>query len=189
MTPENLIRWTLNQHRPTIVSTSLGDQSAVLLHMVASINLYAPIIWVDTGFNTSDTLKFADDIQDYLNIKLIRYVAEPWTGEVPFANTPEHNAFVDHVKLNPFRQVLLDLQPEFWITGVRRTTEHRQTMKQIDQVDGVTKISPLLEWSSKDMDDYIAEHKLPNESNYFDPTKISSHLECGLHTRLRVAHL
>jgi len=184
MTPENLIRWTLNQHRPTIVSTSLGDQSAVLLHMVASINLYTPIVWVDTGFNTPETVQFAENIQDRLRIKIIRYAPEPWKGEIPFASTPAHRAFVDHVKLNPFRQVMADMQPEFWITGVRRTTEHRQSMKQIDQVDGVTKISPLLDWSGEDMDQYITDNDLPNETNYFDPTKLSAHLECGLHTRL-----
>ena len=158
--------------------------------MVASINLYAPIVWVDTGFNTPATLKYAEEIQDHLNIKIVRYASEPWEGELPFTNTPEHRAFVDHVKLNPFRQILNERQPEFWITGLRgEQTEHRQDMKQIDQIGGVTKICPLLGWSSGDMNAYVTEHNLPNESEYFDPTKLSAHLECGLHTRLLSARV
>jgi phosphoadenosine phosphosulfate reductase len=34
------------------------------------------------------------------------------------------------------------------------------------------------------MDAYLAEHNLPNEHDYFDPTKALETRECGLHTQL-----
>ena len=81
------------------------------------------------------------------------------------------------------RQAVKELRPEFWITGLRaEQTEYRSGLQQIDQIDGITKICPLLKWTDKDMNDYIAKYDLPNEPNYFDPTKVLTHHECGLHT-------
>jgi len=32
-----------------------------------------------------------------------------------------------------------------------------------------------------DLDAYLAEHRLPNERDYFDPAKADEKRECGLH--------
>ena len=47
---------------------------------------------------------------------------------------------------------------------------------------GLTKIAPLLDWTQEQLDAYIEEYDLPNEKNYFDPTKAEDRRECGLHT-------
>ena len=36
----------------------------------------------------------------------------------------------------------------------------------------------------KILDKYLDEHNLPNEHDYFDPTKVEESRECGLHTQL-----
>ena len=46
---------------------------------------------------------------------------------------------------------------------------------------GLLKISPIFYWTDEDMEQYLAEHSLPDESNYFDPTKVLENRECGLH--------
>ena len=45
-----------------------------------------------------------------------------------------------------------------------------------------SKVAPLLNWSSKQMNDYLKQHALPNNFDYFDPTKVEEKRECGLHT-------
>ena len=50
--------------------------------------------------------------------------------------------------------------------------------------DGIIKVAPLYHWSEAQMDAYLAEHNLPNETDYFDPTKALETRECGLHTQL-----
>lgn len=181
MTPQQLILWTLSQSQQSVVTTSFGNQSAVLLHMVSAFKPL--IVWVDTGYNTEATLRYVKEITKRLNLNVLRYSAEPWDGEIPMIDTPEYNTFVDHVKLVPFREAINDIHPEFWITGIRaEQTEHRSELQQIDQIDGITKICPLLDWTTDDMDDYITEWNLPNEPVYFDPTKVLTHRECGLHT-------
>ncbi len=141
------------------------------------------IVWVDTGYNTDATLKYSKDIIDLLGLNVVRYTAAPWKNEIPPVGTLDHKEFVDQVKLVPFRLAVKGLRPEFWIAGLRKEqTEHRKGLQQIDQIDGITKICPLLEWTSEDMNEYIVKYNLPNEPVYFDPTKVSTNTECGLHT-------
>ena len=47
--------------------------------------------------------------------------------------------------------------------------------------DGLLKLSPFYFWSDKDLDFYMKEHRLKNEFDYFDPTKVEEKRECGLH--------
>ncbi len=44
------------------------------------------------------------------------------------------------------------------------------------------KVSPFYHWSNSDLDTYLFERQLPNEFVYFDPTKVESNRECGLHS-------
>ncbi|MGH8505955.1 MAG: phosphoadenosine phosphosulfate reductase family protein, partial [Stenotrophobium sp.] len=48
--------------------------------------------------------------------------------------------------------------------------------------DGLIKVAPVLHWTSKEMNDYCKKHGLPNNFDYFDPTKVEANRECGLHT-------
>ena len=43
------------------------------------------------------------------------------------------------------------------------------------------KVSPLLDWNDKQMNDYCKQHDLPVEWDYFDPAKADEKRECGLH--------
>ena len=45
------------------------------------------------------------------------------------------------------------------------------------------KISPFYQWTDKKLDDYLKYHKLNNEYDYFDPTKVDEKRECGLHNK------
>lgn len=182
LSPPDLLDWTFAQQRPIIVTTSFGNHAAVLIDMVSQYQS-VPIVWVDTQFNTPQTLAFKDTLVQKYKLDLRTYVGEPWTKEIPFVDTPEHDEFVERVKLAPFRRALADLKPEFWITGIRREqTSHRSQLRMIDQVNGLTKISPLLEWREHNLDAYIKLYNLPNEPRYFDPTKMHEGRECGLHT-------
>lgn len=182
---QKLIDWTFRQNLPTIVTTSFGNYSAVLLHMVNQVSPDVKIIWLDTQFNTDSTLKFKETICDMLNLNIIIYSGKPWNKPVPSTETDEFNKFVDQVKLIPFKNALDELSPTYWITGIRREeTENRKNADPIMFVNNVTKISPLLDWTYKEMEQYLEKHNLPNEPHYFDPTKPTKQSECGLHKDL-----
>lgn len=183
MTPQDLIQWTFAQNEPTIVSTSFGEHSAALLHMVCQIKPDAVFLWLDTQFNTRETLEFKKNVSQRFNLNLKTYVGEFWTNNIPKVDTPEFRTFVTQVKLAPFHQAMKELAPVFWISGIRREqTDFRRQIKSVNQVEDIVKVSPLLDWTTKDMERYLKKYDLPNEPHYYDPTKPKEHGECGIHT-------
>jgi len=46
------------------------------------------------------------------------------------------------------------------------------------------KVAPLLNWNQAQLKAYLQEYNLPDEQDYFDPTKVHDARECGLQTRL-----
>ena len=192
MTPQELISetYSCDAMRPTVVTSSFGNYSAVLLHMVTRFEPNTLVLWVDTQFNLTTTLKFKQRLYERLNLNLVTYVGKPWVGEIPLVDSPEHDRFVEQVKLEPFRRAVNDIHPASWITGIRREqTDYRKTIQHVEKVDDLIKVCPLLDWTTAQLEAYIDLYDLPNESNYFDPTKIYDYRECGMHTTtLRLPH-
>lgn len=183
MTPQEILTWTFGQQRPTVVTTSFGHQAAVLLHMSSQINPNVPILWLDTGFNTTETLAFKDYICNRLDLNVVRYAGVPWTDEVPESGTNNYERFVEQVKIEPFQRAFRELAPSYWITGIRREqTAVRKQSSHFVPNGNLMKVAPLLDWTDIEMDKYLQEHNLPNEPTYYDPTKPDRHLECGIHT-------
>ena len=106
---------------------------------------------------------------------------------VPSVDDPEkHRAFTREVKLEPFSRGLRDLEPRVWFAGIRKAqTPYRDTLDHVSPYrDGILRVSPVFYFSDQDMDGYLAAHDLPDERDYYDPTKVLDKRECGLHTEL-----
>lgn len=187
--PLEIIQWGVTQGK-SIISTHFGPYEAVLLHLVTQVKPDIDVVWIDNGYATNDTYRVANKIikQLKLNIHIFAptrtqaYLNVRYSG-LPELDTPEHNEFTQILKLEPFNRALATLQPDVWFTALRR--EQSALRQDLDFVtpagDNLIKISPLLDWKSEDMADYIKKHNLPNELNYFDPTKGPQGRECGLH--------
>ncbi len=189
----DILRWTLEQSERAILSTSFGPHSAVLLKLATDVRPDIPVIWVDTGYNTAETYRFAERLIGEWNLNIHIYQPARTAarinaviGDVTDVDGRQHKQFTDEVKLEPFRRALAEHRPDFWITGVRRSeTAFRKTLRVVEPGPGdVTKIAPLLQWSDTDVEDYIDTHGLPVEDQYHDVTKVMAQRECGLHCRL-----
>lgn len=187
-----LIAWALQQPGNALVTTNFGAFSPVLLHMVTRIAPNIPVLWVDHGYATPANYQFADEVTRLLNLNLKIYHPqrsrahrEAVEGASPGLDQPEQlAAFTQEVKLEPFARATRELAPQRWLTAVRADqTAERATMKPLSVgKDGVLKIAPLLKWNSKTLHEYLKQHGLPNNFDYYDPTKLETHRECGLHT-------
>jgi len=106
-------------------------------------------------------------------------------GEMPEINDPRHEVFTEQVKLEPFRRAMAEIQPDLWITNLRKgQTAFRDGLDIINKTEsGLLKISPFYNWTDEDLDTYMEKYKLANEYDYFDPTKVDEKRECGLHNR------
>ena len=187
-----IVQWALALGKPAIATTSMGRNAAVMLHLVSSVDVTVPTVWVDTGYNLRDTYVVAERLIRDLTLD-IRVYSPLMTSErrnaimggIPTVDEEErHREFARQVKLEPFARALADLQPEVWFTGIRREeTEHRKTLDIVSADDrGILKVAPLFYWSEQEVDQYMTQHQLPTCRHYFDPTKVHDGRECGLHT-------
>ncbi|WP_255760059.1 phosphoadenosine phosphosulfate reductase domain-containing protein [Billgrantia desiderata] len=188
--PDGLIRWALTQGQRPIVTTNFRPFEAVILHMVTQQRPDIPVVWMDHGYNTEATYRFADALVKRLDLNLISYIPqrtrahrEAVDGAMPGIDDPRHEAFTREVKLEPFERALREMAPDVWFTALRaEDTPERARMQPLSRnADGLLKVSPLLHWSAKELYQYLQQHDLPNEFDYFDPTKVEAKRECGLH--------
>lgn len=191
--PLKLIEWACAQNDHAICTTNFGPFEAVILHMVTRVKPDMPIVWMDSGYATPATYRFADEATRELKLNLSVYHPlrsrahrEALDGETPTVDDPRHSEFTREVKLEPFERAMRELAPRIWFTAVRaEQTAVRARMEPVSvNQDGLIKVAPVLHWTSKDMNDYLKTNGLPNNFDYFDPTKVEDKRECGLH----VAH-
>jgi len=188
--PDGLIRWALEQgHRP-ICTTNFRPFEAVILHMVTRQRPDLPIVWMDSGYNTEATYRFADALVTRLDLNLVTYLPrrsrahrEALEGATPAIDDPRHQAFTREVKLEPFERALHEMAPDVWFTALRAedTPERSRMLPLSRNADGLLKVAPLLHWTARDLYHYLQRHDLPNNFDYFDPTKVEEKRECGLH--------
>ncbi|PJX14206.1 phosphoadenylylsulfate reductase [Halomonas sp. 141] len=188
--PQGLIEWAFRQGERPICTTNFRPFEAVILHMVTQVRPDIPIVWMDSGYNTEATYRFADDVIRRLDLNLVSFLPqrtrahrEALDGPMPGIDDPRHAAFTQEVKIEPFERALATMRPDIWFTALRaEDTPERARMQSVSRnSDGLLKVAPLLKWTAKDMYEYLQAHDLPNNFDYFDPTKVEEKRECGLH--------
>lgn len=183
----SILELALASARRPCLSSRFGPYSAVFLHLVTRHVPDVPVIRVDTGYDTRATRAFVDELRERLSLDLHIVRPRDHTLRVPPAiDDPEHAAFVETVKLEPFRRALAALDCDVWLSSVRRyQSVHRASLEPFEPLShGRLKVSPMLGWSEATLERYAREHGLPRGPDVFDPTKGEPFRECGLHTAL-----
>ncbi|KKW69006.1 phosphoadenylylsulfate reductase [Lampropedia cohaerens] len=187
---QSLVRWALSLDKKAICTTNFRPFEAVILHIVTRVQPDIPIVWMDNGYNTEATYRYADELTRRLQLNLHIYLPrrsrahrEAVDGPTPALDDPRHAAFTEEVKLEPFARALREMAPQVWFTALRASdTAVRAQMDPVSvNPDGLLKVAPLLHWSAKQLHEYLVAHDLPNNFDYVDPTKGEEHRECGLH--------
>lgn len=198
-TPSEIVVWALAQTnskqdaQKAIVSTNFRPYEASILHACTQAKPDIDVVWCDSGYNTRDTYRHADALIELLGLNIAYYnpqktaaYIEYKIGGIPLPEDDSHVEFTQIVKLEPFRRALAEHKPKVWFTNIRKgQTTFRDSLDIVTQTtDGCLKVSPFFYFSDEALDEYLSEHDLPNEFNYFDPTKAHEKRECGLHTQL-----
>ncbi|MGB3152824.1 MAG: phosphoadenosine phosphosulfate reductase family protein [Maribacter sp.] len=188
--PEEIISWAVEHAKKPVVTTNFRPYEVAILYAVTQVKENVPVIWCDTGYNTPNTYKHAEELIERLNLNIDLYVPKQTTAHrdvvmgIPQIDDEKHALFTEQVKLEPFRRAMTAHKPDVWFTNLRKgQTAHRDSLDILSlSKDGVLKVSPFYHWNDTHLDAYLEEKGLPNEHKYFDPTKVLENRECGLHT-------
>ncbi len=188
-TAKQVISWAISIAKKPVITTNFRPYEVAILKAVTEVQKDIKVIWCDTGYNTIKTYKHAEEIIQKLNLNIHLYTPKQTVAHrnvvlgVPSIEDSKHTLFTEQVKLEPFSRAMQEHQPDVWFTNLRKgQTAFRDSINIVSQSkDGIIKVSPFYNWSDQELDEYLEDKKLPNEFTYFDPTKVESNRECGLH--------
>jgi phosphoadenosine phosphosulfate reductase len=194
-----------------VVTNSFQAEDMVLLHMVRQTLPDVPVLFLDTGYHFAEVYEYRDRFAKEWSLNL--------TSLLPELSVPEQESqFGILHQTEPSRCCgLRKVKPLFsaleryavWFTGLRREqAKSRAALKEVDDfpLPGgriIRKLSPLTEWSTKDVWTYATQHGItllklydkgytsigcePCTSLPFDPNDPRSgrwggqKQECGIH--------
>ena len=198
--------------KKVFATSSFQSHSIPLLHIISRIDKSIPIYFLNTGYLFPETIEFKDQIAREFGLEIFGLESDTpkihqlnEKGQLMYVSDPDYCCYLNKVK--PLEPILM--QHDIWINGIRADqNENRKNMKEEqDAPFGSMRYHPVLNWSTKDIYDYIKEYNLPahplekkgylsigcepctrkipdggNERNarWFGLNKT----ECGLHTEL-----
>lgn len=197
--PLEVIEWACQQGE-AIVTTNFRPYESVILHLATCVKSDIPVLWIDHGANIPETYRFAKATCEKLDLNLKPYLplitSAHWLavngGALPMPDEVEKvESFSRVMKLEPFERGMRELAPQVWLTALRReqNPQRAATLQKVmwDEKFQCLKVNPILDWTSGELEAYLAEYSLPNERTYYDPAKGDEKHECGLHAKLLTA--
>ena len=167
---EQRVAWALtNGQEGHALSSSFGAQSAVALHLLTRQKPDIPVILVDTGYLFPETYRFADELVERLklNLKVVRpLVSRAWMearhGRLWEQGVVGIDQYNNLRKVEPMRRALDEFGIRTWFTGLRRSqAASRRNTPIVELRNGRYKISPLADWTDRDVWVYLKKHGLP----------------------------
>jgi phosphoadenosine phosphosulfate reductase len=159
------------EHAPAALASSLGAEDMVITDLILRRGLDIEIFTLDTGRLHADTLALVARIRERYG-KPIRVVRPDPGAVAQYVTVHGRNAFYESVdlrkrcceirKVEPLKRALAGKAS--WITGQRREqspTRAALALQERDAVHGLVKFNPLLDWSERDVWEYLARHDVP----------------------------
>ena len=220
-TPQDILRYFISEYKDSIIqSSSMGAEDQVITDMVTRIDNKTHVFTLDTGRLFSETYELIEKTNKHYNIS-IKVFFPDWQqvekmvrekGINLFYRSVENRKLCCHLrKIEPAKRALKGYK--VWISGIRKDqTVSRFETKAVewDDTNNLIKINPLLNWTEKQVWDYIRNNNVPY--NVLHDRGYSSigcqpctraiqpgddfragrwwweepeHKECGLHDRLK----
>ena len=188
-TAEEVLSWALAAYGDSLaISTSFQKEGMVVIDIATRINPRVRVFTIDTGRLPEETHQMMETVRQRYGIPV--EIVFPEASEVEsMIATHGPNLFYSEVtlrklcchmrKVRPLERKLATLSA--WVVGLRRSqTESRADIAKVESRDAIVKISPLADWTSHDVDDYILRHDVPVHPLY---AKGFPSIGCGPCTR------
>jgi phosphoadenosine phosphosulfate reductase len=151
------------------VTSSFQAEDMVVLHMVREVYPEVPVIFLDTGYHFAETYTYRDRMAEDWRLNLVNILPEITVAEQEakfgILNQTDPTRCCGLRKVGPLFASLEHYK--LWFTGLRR--EQAKTRANLQTVDTFTlptgkqlqKISPLADWTTKDVWQNATEHSIP----------------------------
>jgi phosphoadenosine phosphosulfate reductase len=152
-----------------VVTNSFQAEDMVVLHIVRQSLPAVPVIFLDTGYHFSEVYAYRDRMTSNWGLNLISLLPENTVAEQEalfgILNQTDPSRCCGLRKVKPLFSALEDYA--LWFTGLRR--EQAKSRAALTEVDDfalpsgrkIRKISPLTEWSTRDVWAYAQENGIP----------------------------
>jgi len=171
-----VLRMVERDWSPAVLANAFGPEAMVMTDLIARHGLAIEIVSVDTGRLPEETHALAHSV--HRRYGPIARMLSPDPAEV-LAWTSEHgqNGFYGSVELRegccavrkvaPLQRALAGKRA--WLAGLRR--EHSETRRDLDvtawdEVNGMQKFHPMLDWTTEQVWAYIHDHAVPYNELY-----------------------
>ncbi len=169
---EEIIRHFLKEYGDNFCfGTSLGAEDQVITHIITQSGLPFDIFTLDTGRLFPETYDLIDRTNAKYRIR-IKTMFPDYNEVETMVSENGINLFYKSIdlrkhccqirKLNPLKRALSGKIG--WFTGLRRSQSVTRTDMQIvewDENSSMLKVNPLINWSEKEVWDFIHLHKIP----------------------------
>ncbi|MEL6524045.1 MAG: phosphoadenylyl-sulfate reductase, partial [Pseudomonadota bacterium] len=135
----------------TAVVSSFGAESVVLLDLVARVNPWTPVLFIDTRMLFNETLDYQREVAEHLGLQDVRVIRARHLDLVTddpgdLLHKTNTDACCDLRKTLPLNQALSGF--DAWITGRKRhQSASRAALKHFESDNGRIKINPLADWT------------------------------------------
>jgi phosphoadenosine phosphosulfate reductase len=162
MTAETVVASVLGASASPCITCSFQAEDVVVLHIVREIRPDIPVLFLDTVHHFEQTYAYRDELAHRWGLRLVNLRAvEPSPG---LWQTSTDACCAKH-KVEPLFSALESY--DVWFTGLRR--EQSPSRANLAETESFTlpsrkvirKISPLAQWSTKEVWDYAKANAIP----------------------------
>lgn len=166
--PEEIIAWAVENYFPSLtMATAFGPEGCVILSILAKVEPRVHVFNLDTGYQFKETLELRDRIREKYGIEVVLERPEQSVSEYEAANGgPVYRTEPDRCCRDRKIAVLNRVSRNFaaWMSGIRRDqSPHRAGAPIVgwDKKFGLVKISPLANWTKKEVWKRITDEGVP----------------------------
>lgn len=167
-TPQEILGWAVQRFAPRFtMATAFGPEGMTIIHMLAEIAPDTPIFNLDTGYQFEETLELRERVKLRYGIAvelkkpdLTVEQYEALHGGPLYETNPNQCCFDRKIKV--LRQAIRGFHA--WASGIRRDQSPDRALAPIvawDKKFNVVKVSPLVNWTKKEVWQMIVDHDIP----------------------------
>jgi phosphoadenosine phosphosulfate reductase len=166
--PQAILQWSVETFGNKLtMATAFGAEGCCLIHMLAEIGPDVRIFNLDTGYQFPETLELRERIRRRygIDVELVRpelSVAEyeEEHGGPLYRHRPDQCCH--DRKMMPLKRAVVGYAA--WISAIRRDQTADRAAAGIVQWDAkfsLVKVNPLLNWTRKDVWNFVLKHDIP----------------------------